>query len=66
MEKELVKILDEWSEHKRKLNSLQGYDLQMYDVLHTDRIENELACRLSIILKISKLKAIKILRNDKR
>lgn len=66
MEKELVKILDEWNNHKRKLNSLQGYDLQMYDVLHTDRIENELATRLSIILKISRLKAIRILRNDKR
>ena len=66
MEKELMKILDEWATHINKLNSLQGYDLEMYDILHTERIENDLATRLSIILKISKLKAIRILRNEKR
>ena len=66
MEKELMKILDEWATHINKLNSLQGYDLEMYDILHTERIENDLATRLSIILKISRLKAIKILRNEKR
>ena len=66
MEKELVKILDEWTTHINKLNSLQGYDLEMYDLLHTNRIENDLASRLSIILKISRLKAIRILRNEKR
>lgn len=66
MEKELIKILDEWASHINKLNSLQGYDLEMYDILHTERIENDIASRLSIILKISKLKAIRILRNEKR
>ena len=66
MEKELMKILDEWATHINKLNSLQGYDLEMYDILHTERIENDLATRLSIILKISRLKAIRILRNEKR
>lgn len=66
MEKELIKILDEWTAHINKLNSLQGYDLEMYDLLHTERIENDIASRLSIILKISKLKAIRILRNEKR
>ena len=66
MEKELMKILDEWATHINKLNSLQGYDLEMYELLHTERIENDLASRLSIILKISKLKAIRILRNEKR
>ena len=66
MEKELIKILDEWTTHINKLNSLQGYDLEMYDLLHTNRIENDLASRLSIILKISRLKAIRILRNEKR
>lgn len=66
MEKELIKILDEWTDHINKLNSLQGYDLEMYDILHTERIENDLASRLSIILKISRLKAIRILRNEKR
>lgn len=66
MEKEFVKILDEWATHIDKLNSLQGYNLEMYDLLHTNRIENDLASRLSIILKISRLKAIRILRNEKR
>ena len=66
MEKELIKILDEWTAHINKLNSLQGYDLEIYNILHTERIENDLASRLSIILKISRLKAIRILRNEKR
>ena len=66
MEKELVKLLDEWTAHINKLNSLQGYDLEMYNLLHTERIENDLASRLGIILKISRLKAIRILRNEKR